>query len=132
MNADKCAVHTCNRPRRDGRPICNRCMRRAGETLVHRWFGYRRAIAQHPGVPHYTNRIITLENQMITNATAYQQIRQAGQHPIWNTAGERWEEPRTRAYEILERTIATHQFGRDVTNDEQVLDRVVAELFPAQ
>ena len=132
MTAQQCAVPTCKKIRRDGRPVCNRCLRRVGESVLHRWFGYKRAVAAHPGQQMYVDRLTTLEEAMVDNASTYQQIRDLAQRPVWNPQREQWEEPRTRAYLILQRTIATHAFGRDTTNDNQVLSRVVAELFPAE
>lgn len=132
MTAEQCQVHTCKKIRRDGRPVCNRCLRRVGEPVLHRWFGYKRAIAAHPGQQVYADRLERLETTMILNASAYQQIRDVGQRPVWNPQREQWEKPRTRAYQILERAIATHAFGRDTTNDAAVLTRVVSELFPAE
>ncbi|OCB44729.1 hypothetical protein A5721_18845 [Mycobacterium vulneris] len=132
MTAQRCQVHTCTKVRRDGRPVCNRCLRRVGEPVLHRWFGYKRAIAAHPGQRVYVDRLEALETTMILNASVYQQIRDTGQRPRWNVAGERWENPRNVAFTILDRAIATHAFGRDPLNDAAVLTRVVAELFPAE
>ncbi|AYB69421.1 hypothetical protein SEA_GANCHO_80 [Mycobacterium phage Gancho] len=126
----RCNVHTCNRPRHEGRPICNRCMRRAGETLVKRWFATKRTILHHPDVDEYRIRLTGIENRMILNATAYQQIKDTGQRPMWNPQRQVWENPRERAHPILEAVIRNHAFGRDPNNDADVIDRLIADLYP--
>lgn len=127
MTGQQCAVTTCGKIRRDGRPVCNRCLRRVGEPVLHRWFGYKRAVAAHPGSPLYPGRLEALEALMVRNATVYQQIRDTGQRPRWNTAGERWDNPRTAAEQIILRRYPHMAIG-----DGDPLRELVAELFPAE
>ena len=129
MTGEPCAVNTCTRVRRDGRPICNRCMRRVGESVVHRWFGYKRAVAQHPDVALYETRLRTVEYAMVLNAAMYQQIRDTGQRPRWNAARERWENPRTAARTIIYQFMGDN-YGVNITDAN--LDPLVTALFPAE
>lgn len=127
MTGERCQVQTCTKVRRDGRPVCNRCLRRVGEPVLHRWFGYKRAVAAHPGQQVYVDRLEALEATMILNASVYQQIRDTGQRPRWNPAGERWENPRTVAEQIILRRHPHMAIG-----DGDPLRELVAELFPAE
>lgn len=124
----KCPV--CPRITRDGRPLCNNHLRRVGETVLRRWFAAKKAAAQHPGERVYTERLATVEADMIGNAHEWEHIRDTGQRPFWNPSRERWEDPRNRARDIIWRTIKNHRFGLDPDNDADVADRLAAELYP--
>lgn len=120
----KCPL--CPRVRRDDRPLCSNHLRRVGDTVLERYFATRRS-ATRTDVRTGTNeraqsRLIGVQNQMILNATAYDQIRASGQRPFWNASGERWEDPVERARDIIAR--------RHPHLEEGSIERLVAELFP--
>jgi hypothetical protein len=127
----KCPV--CPRVRRDDRPLCNTHIRRVGGSVLERYFTLRRAASrsQMATAPVHA-RLVGIQNQMIINATAWEQIRATGYKPAWNAAGERWEDPRERAIDILERAISTHAFGLDQDNDRAVIERIANELCPPE
>ena len=127
MTIPPCPVETCNRLRRDTRPVCNRCMRRVGESVVHRWFGYKRAVAQHPGTTFYADRLAAVETTMVTNAAVYQQIRDTGQRPRWNTIREQWDNPRDLAREII-----LHHYPHLNVGTVDHVGALIADLYPAE
>lgn len=121
----RCAVHTCNRTRRPDRPVCNRCLRRVGDTILTRWFATRAVYEKRPNDDHAYARLIGVQNTMILNATAYQQIWDEGQRPQWNPIREVWENPRHRARAI----IARHYPHLEVGTTDHLAD-LIAELYP--
>lgn len=130
----KCPL--CPRVLKDDRPLCSNHLRKVGDSLLERYFGVRRS-ARRTDVRSGTNeraeaRLIGITNQMILSATAYDQIRARGLRPVWNPLRESWDDPRERAEEIIGGWLKRHEFGRDATNDRNVVERIAADLYPIE
>lgn len=128
-NPLKCPL--CSRVRRDDRPLCSNHLRRVGDPVLERYFGLLRQAKRHPG-GSAPAKVYAIGNQMIANATAYDDIRALGLRPVWNQAGERWENPRERAATILWNMTRTHRFYDDPDNDAMAIERTAAELYPTE
>jgi hypothetical protein len=128
---DTCPL--CPRIRRADRPLCNNHMRKTGQVVLDRYFARARTVRnpKHGEVPgNARDRLNEVEAEMVANARRYDEIRAELLSPIWTAAGERWLHPHEHARAVLTSWHRKHQFGRDETNDRNVIDQIVRELFP--
>lgn len=128
----------CARRRRDDRPLCNTHMRRTGQTMIDKYFS-RRGYARHAAMLGNAEAINStaaglrgVEAEIEASAREYDRIRDLGVRPRWIPERNRWIDPRGHALDVLVGYHRRHQFGLDESNDRNVLERIVAELFPIE
>lgn len=128
----------CGRRRREDRPLCNTHMRRVGQTMIDRYFarrGHHKHAAMTGGADAITATaaaVRAVEAEIEASAREYDRIRALGIRPRWIPERNRWVDPREHALDVLTGYHRRHQFGLDESNDRNVLERVVAELFPTE
>lgn len=111
-------------------------MRRVGQSLIDKYFaraGHHRHALDNGHDPAATAAAVrAAEAELIAAATEYDRIRSLGLRPRWVTDRNRWVNPREFAVDVLGGWLKRHQFGRDNTNDANVLEQIAADLYPAE